>query len=255
MSDRFCPSCGTEVDADARFCPTCGATLTLAEDEVTRDDVPVLPDAPLWPEPSTDEPAQAEPGEPATDAGAPHADDAAPADGPAAADDVPPPPADVDEDAPADEPRPPSPTEEPRAAAPEPAHAAGDPWPRRGDAYELPISWPTTLAGWLIGGGCALGALALIPRLNEMVSLLLFLALLGVAATIFLVERLPAVPHLRLLTLVIVMIGVGVAFDRAAFTVRGLETLLLVAMLAAAGGVLLIELDRDRPFPPPDSSA
>jgi hypothetical protein len=86
-----------------------------------------------------------------------------------------------------------------------------------------------------------------------MISLFLFLALLGVAATVFLADRLPEIANLRLLVLVTVMIGLGVALDRAAFTVRGLETVLLIAMLAAAGGVLLVELDRDRPVPPPNA--
>jgi hypothetical protein len=119
----------------------------------------------------------------------------------------------------------------------------------------MPFTWPATLSGWLIGAGSLVGALFLIPRLTGggyLVSLLLFLALLGVAATVFLADRVPHIPHLRLITLSTTLIGLGVALSRAAFAIQGVDTLLLVAMLAAAGGAILIELDMDRPFPPPD---
>jgi hypothetical protein len=96
-----------------------------------------------------------------------------------------------------------------------------------------------------------LGAVALIASLNDAVSLLLMLALLGVAATVFLVDRLPAIPRLRLINLSVTMVGLGVALERAGFGARGADSVLLVAMIAAAGGALLIELDRDRPVSPP----
>ena len=119
---------------------------------------------------------------------------------------------------------------------------------------ELPFTWPATLGGWLIGGGALAGAIFLIPTLDVVLNVLLFLALLAVAATVFLAERVPDIPRLRLITLTIVLVSLGVALDRAAFVVRGVESLFLVAMLAAAGGVLLVELDRDRPVPPPTRS-
>jgi hypothetical protein len=122
---------------------------------------------------------------------------------------------------------------------------------------ELPITWPTTLSGWLIGAGSLLGAIFLIPRLGSagyVVSLLLFLALLGIAATIFLADHVPDIPRLRLIVLVTTMVSLGVGLARAAFGIAGVDTLFLVAMLAAAGGALLIELDRDRPMPPPRRS-
>jgi hypothetical protein len=87
--------------------------------------------------------------------------------------------------------------------------------------------------------------------LANAVSLLLFLALLGIAATVFLADRLPVVPRLRLITLGVVFVGLGVALERAGFSARGADSIFLVAMIAAAGGVLLLELDRDRPLPPP----
>jgi hypothetical protein len=215
MADRFCPSCGTEVDADARFCPTCGITL---EDEAQ----PELPAAPGWPEP-----------EPETQAI--HTPDTQPATSAA-----PPPP-----------PGPP-----PSAAAPalEPAQPIPPPPPPDRQGIDLPLSWPTMASGWLIGIGSLVGAVALIPSLSDLLSVLLLLALLGLAATVFLAEWVPAIPRLRLITLVVTTIGLGIALDRSAFMVRGIETLLLLAMLAAAAGALLIELDRDRPLPPPGSA-
>jgi hypothetical protein len=250
MADQFCPSCGTEVDADARFCPTCGTTLAAAagdepsrdqpRDEPTREEVPVLPEAPQWPPPADggDE-VQPEVRAYAADAEAPVDEDPGAADARMEAARE----AEVSEQA-APEAQPPPP---PVTAAPSPASAG----PSAG--ADLPFTWPATVGGWLIGGGAALAAIALIPGLSDMISLFLFLALLGVAATVFLADRLPEIANLRLLVLVTVMIGLGVALDRAAFTVRGLETVLLIAMLAAAGGVLLVELDRDRPVPPPNT--
>ena len=114
--------------------------------------------------------------------------------------------------------------------------------------------WPSTVAGWLIGAGSLLGAIFLIATLGNVVSLLLFVALLGVAATVFVADRLPVIPQLRLLVLVTTMIGLGVGLARAGFTVNGVDTLFLLAMMAAGGGALLIELDRDRPWPPPERS-
>jgi zinc ribbon protein len=191
VADRYCPSCGTEVDADARFCPSCGITL----EDGGQSEVPA---APSWPE------------------------QAAPTDRP-----------------------PPARAEGPAASESPPADHAG---------IDLPFTWPTTASGWLIGIGSVVGAIALLPNLGSLLNVLLFLALLVVAAWVFLAERMPNIPHRRLITLVVTAIGLGIALDRSAFAVRGLETLLLLAMLAAFGGALLIELDRDRPMPPPGPS-
>jgi hypothetical protein len=237
MTDSFCPSCGTEVDADARFCPTCGTTLAEPAG------MPVIPDAPAWPAPAeATEPAAVDE---QTEAGLTDDD---PAPDLAGSGSVPPSPA-SDEVPPAAGP--------PAEAAPEPAPApepvTNEPSPGSARGSDMPFTVPATIGGWMIGGGAGLGALALILRLNDMLSLFLFLALLGVAATIFLADRLPKIANQRLLVLVVVMVGLGVALDRAAFTVRGLETILLISMLTAAGGVLLVELDRDRPVPPPNA--
>lgn len=221
MADRYCPSCGTEVDADARFCPTCGITLD-------DDAQPELPAAPGWPQ-----------AQPAHDAGEP---------GPAETADL----NAVPEAAVPEAPEPPpaaAAAQPPRVEPAQPVPAA----PPAEAGIDLPFTWPTTLSGWLIGIGSAVGALALIPNFGNVVSLLLFLALIGVAAAIFLSDRVPDVPRLRLWILVIAMVGLGVALDRAGigFVQRGTDSVLLIAMLAAAGGALLIELDRDRPMPPP----
>jgi hypothetical protein len=230
MADRYCPSCGTEVDADARFCPTCGITL---EDDAQ----PELPPAPGWPPAESREEAAAA----ARDEG-PAETQAVPAPEPTA----PPPPA----------PAPPimgggsasvPPPRQPAQPAPPSATPAGQ-------GVELPFTWPTMASGWLIGIGSLVGAIALLPSLTNLLSVVLLLALLVLAVTVFLPDRIPTIPRLRLITLVVTTIGLGIALDRSAFTVRGIETLLLLAMLAAAGGALLIELDRDRPMPPPNSS-
>jgi hypothetical protein len=237
MADRFCPNCGTEVEADARFCPTCGTTLS-------QDGVDQIPAAPAWPPADEEVPAASPAGEGWEQ----------PIDEPTAA---------VSEPPPAMEPPPPPPLErepEPAAATPPPPPApaplpAGADGPER--SAEMPFSWPSLLSGWLIGGGAVVGALALIPRLagaGYLVSMLLFLALLGIAATIFLADHVPDIPRLRLIVLCTTLIGLGVGLARAAFAIQGIDTLFLVAMLAAAGGALLVELERDRPFPPPERS-
>jgi hypothetical protein len=240
MDDHFCPNCGTEVEADARFCPTCGTTLSAGIEDADAE----LPAAPAWP---AAEPGQESvPDEPPTmtnDAAAAAIHEPA----------VPPPPAYTP---PAYTP-PKAPVAPPQTSAPAPPARAAVPPARPAGSPELPFTWPTTLSGWLIGGGSLFGAIFLIPRLASagyIVSLLLFLALLGVAATVFLAERVPVIPRLRLVVLLTTTLGLGVALARAAFAIAGVDTLFLVAMLAAAGGAVLIELDRDRPMPPPPRS-
>jgi hypothetical protein len=111
------------------------------------------------------------------------------------------------------------------------------------------------LSGWLIGAGSGFAALTLLPRLWNVLNVLVFLALLWVTATVFLADRLPQFAQQRLAILVVVMIGLGAALDRAAFRVNGVESIFLIMMLVAAAGVLLLELGRDRPMPPPGGSA
>jgi hypothetical protein len=239
MPDRFCPSCGTEVEADSRFCPSCGTTLALEGEDEAAGAATQLPPAPAWPEPPADATAT-----PAADE--PTLTDAPP-------------------DEPAAEPEPAA-LEQPATSAPPPPSASAASSASAGSTPEgetvapvarsndFPITWPTTVAGWLIGAGSLLGAIFLIATLGNVVSLALFVALLGIAASVFVADRMPEIPRLRLLVLVTTMIGLGVGLARAGFTVAGVDTLFLLAMLAAGGGALLIELDRDRPWPPPERS-
>ena len=237
MPDRFCPSCGTEVEADARFCPSCGTTLALEGEDESANARQPLPPAPAWPaapEPAPDSPHPDEPT--LTDA---------PAEEPARAPDPAPSPR-VDTSA--------APPSAPAAPPPAPAAAAAQTVVPVTRSKDIPVTWPTTVAGWLIGVGSLLGAMFLIATLGNVVSLLMFVALLGIAATIFAADYLPDIPQLRLLVLVTTMIGLGVGLARAGFTVAGVDTLFLLAMLAAAGGALLIEVDRDRPWRPTERS-
>jgi zinc-ribbon domain len=240
MADHFCPSCGTEVESDARFCPSCGTTLALEDGPAAGADAP-LPPAPAWP--ADDVAAVPEP--PAADE--PTLTVAPPAQ-PAAEPAAEPEPADV---APPEASAPPPASPQPPAAAAAPVAKSA----ARNSRYsDVPITWPGTVAGWLIGAGSLLGAIFLISNLGNVVSLLLFVALLGVAASVFVADHMPEIPRLRVLVLVTTMIGLGVALARAGFTVAGVDTLFLLAMLAAGGGALLIEFDRDRPWPPPERS-
>lgn len=249
MADPFCPNCGTEVDEDARFCPTCGRTLALDESEeligepaqvLGRDDTAgepeatqqetaaePIPAAPAWPPPET--PDTPEPPEPRV----------------AAADEPQPEP----EGEPVVDPAAAAPPLEARAATPPPPPPAPGTPPTTG-APDMPFTWPTTLSGWLIGGGSAFAALSLLPRLGNPLDLVLFVALLAISASIFVADRIPRVERQRLIVLLVLVLGLGVALERAAFTFRGIHTIFLIAMILAAGGALLIELDRDRPVPP-----
>lgn len=256
MADRFCPNCGTEVESDARFCPSCGTTL---ESDVQAAEIPA---APPWPAATADEPTLTDAAIAAHSAEEPYQAemrlDAPP---------LPEPPAEPEQ--PVEPEAPAAPEPEPEAIQPvaavtgpiPPSEASAPPPPAQGEAprpsagADLPFTWPTTLSGWLIGAGSLVGAVFLVPRLTaagNSVSWLLLLALLGVAATVFLPDRIPDIPRLRLWILVTTTIGLGVGLARAAFTIQGVDTLFLVSMLAATGGALLIELEMDRPFPPPD---
>lgn len=250
MADRYCVNCGTEVDDDARFCPTCGQTLLAAEpDAVDRapDDEPTVA---VPREEPADEPAStfpAAPSWPPVESSAPEAQPEPEPQPTWSAARTPEPEAEPAE--PAEPPPPPPPRAEPEAAAP----AAPAPSASAGSRSmpDLPFTWPLTIGGWLVGAGSGLAALSLLPRLGNPLDLLLFIALLGITATVFLADRIPQIGHQRLIVLVVLVLGLGVALERAAFTVRGIHTVFLITMLAAAGGALLIELGRDRPVPPP----
>jgi zinc ribbon protein len=232
MMTRYCPNCGTEVDETAVFCPTCGQPIDQAMETE-------MPAAPAWPEP----PRAAEPPEsqsptpqPVEPDAARWSDEPAPTDVPAA---------------PRDEP--PARAEAPAATPPPAIPAPADPAAGQGPAANLPVTVPLTLSAWLIGGGAALGALgALIGLFDGFVSpveLVLLVALLGIAATVFFSSSLPEIPQLRLATLAIALVGFGVALDRLGFGGSGIaELLLFLGTAAAAIGAIMLELGRDQPM-------
>lgn len=242
---RFCASCGTEVDDGAAFCPTCGQPID-------QDAEVEMPPAPSWPEPETRvqpafEPAAPDPFE--AEAAEPPREErrwsAEPRPEPDAAEvtravEPPPPPA-------------PQPAGAPRASIPPPASSA----PAR-PAVDLPVTMPVTLSAWLIGGGAALGVLgallAMFDGLGIAIDLLLLVGLLAVAASVFLPDRIPHVPQLRLITLSVVLVAFGVALDRLGFGRAGAgELLLFLGTAAAAIGVIILETGRDQPLGGPGS--
>lgn len=112
---------------------------------------------------------------------------------------------------------------------------------------------PLTLSAWLIGGGAALAALGVIIGLFDgflnPVDLILLLALIGIAATVFFSANVPNIANLRLITLAIVLVGFGVGLDRIGFGGAGIgELLLFLGTAAAAIGAILLELGRDQPL-------
>ena len=216
---RFCANCGTEVEDIAVFCPTCGQPI----DQASETEIPA---APAWPDP------------PAVDTEF----DAAPGPGEEPRFEVP-----TREEVP-----PPAPD---ALAAPQP-----QPMPARSprQPVRVPVTMPVTLSAWLIGGGAVVAALGVIIGLFggflNPIDLLLLLMLIGIAATVFASANLPAIPHVRLVTLVTVLIGFGMALDRIGFGVAEVGELLLFVGTAAAGiGAIILELGRDQPLGGPQS--
>jgi hypothetical protein len=249
---RFCANCGTEVDDNAVFCPTCGQPI---DQDVEAE----MPAAPAWPEAER----------------APAAEPAEPAERDAVREPAPRRPDLLDDD---DESRAPAPFAEeptrlesrvpetdrpaeappPRSPAREGAPPVDGPGGRAGPAIDLPLTMPVTLSAWLIGGGAVLGGLgalvALFDGIGTIIDALLLAGLLAVAATVFAATHLPAVKHLRLATLAVVLVAFGVALDRLGFGVAGIgELLLFLGTAAAAIGALILELGRDQPLGRPQS--
>lgn len=255
---RFCANCGTEVDDTAVFCPTCGQPI---DQDVELE----MPPAPSWPEPAprtaqaVHEPFRADEDEVPPAAPPRHEDPEWAAQNEVEAD-VRPAVAPVAEPGTAEvtrvvEPPPPPPADrEPsRSAVPPPAHREP-----AGPAVDLPLTMPVTLSGWLIGGGAALAAIGaligLFDGLGTAIDLLLLIGLLGVAASVFLSERLPHVPQLRLITLSIVLVALGVALERLGFGRAGAGDLLLfLGAAAAAIGAILLETGHDQPLGGPSA--
>jgi hypothetical protein len=122
-----------------------------------------------------------------------------------------------------------------------------------GAVANVPLTLPVTLSGWLIGVGAAVGAIGALIGLFDgapsIIELLMLVTLLMIAGTVWFATLLPAIPHLRLATLVIAAIGFGAAFDRIGVGGGGIGVLLLfLGTAAAAIGAILLELGRDEPL-------
>ena len=254
---RFCPNCGTEVDETAVFCPTCGQPI---EQDVETQ----IPAAPAWPEPepaaraaeppeTRPDPAPAAPPPPPEAAEAP-AEEPAMREGFIPADAVAEPgePSRVEPtrvEARPDFPRPP---QEPRSDTPAAPADSSRP------VVDLPITTPVTLSAWLIGIGALVGAvgalIGLFDGIGAAIDLLALVALLAVAATVFLASSLPAIPHLRFITLAVVLVAFGIALDRLGVGRAGAGDLLLfLGSAAAVIGAVLLELGQDQPVGGPQS--
>jgi hypothetical protein len=235
---RFCPNCGTEVDETAVFCPTCGQPIDQAMETE-------IPPAPAWPDPPQQEPRAERAAEPfeSTEPARWTDDDVVPArvEHPTRVEDVPPP---SPGDGAAQRPMPPPPP------------AAAD--RRQSPQVNLPVTWPVTLSAWLIGVGAFVAAVGVVVGLFRgainPIDLLVILLLVAIAVTVFFSTNVPAIPHLRLATFVVVLIGVGIAIDRIGFGGAGIgELLLFLGTAAAAIGCILVELGRDQPLGGPRS--
>lgn len=284
---RYCANCGTEVDESAIFCPTCGQPIE-------QDTETEMPAAPAWPEPEPRAAAAPSPGPrseplpepepeplpvPEPPAAAPmsapaeesprwqgddSADVAAPSAGPAIAAsrsyrdeparDAPP----VERPAARTEAQPVSPAPPPSAPPPGASGTERPSGRASGPAASVPFTAPVTLSAWLIGVGAALGALGAIIGLFDStgaaIDLLAFVALLGVAITVFFTTALPAIPHLRFITLVVVLVTFGIGLDRLGAGGAGAGDLLLFLGAAAAMiGAVLLELGHDQPLGGPQT--
>src|SRR3990170_1408245 len=128
--------------------------------------------------------------------------------------------------------------------------------PTCGQPIDLPRTMPVTMSAWLIGIGSALAALGVLISLFEgflnPIELILLIALIGIAATVFASASIPAIPHLRLATLAVVLVGFGIALDRLGFGGAGIgELLLFLGTAAAATGAVILELGPDQPMGAP----
>ena len=264
MATRFCGICGTEVDEDAAFCPSCGNPLNLSEERASE-----IPPAPAWPEPEPEpeaepelEPAEvrsdaaAEP-EPVAERTAERADEptrqpeATGERGPMRQPEPIPGPGRyrAAEPEPTRPQTPPPPGAGPQAAAPPPAPAGG----RRPAAenIEMPFTLPVMLSGWLIGVGSLVAALSLLLDFRTFanpVTLIVFLLLLAVAATVFLSSNIPDFANRRLWVLVVVVVAFGIGLWRVGLGASFAGVVFFLASLAAAVGAILIELGQDRPM-------
>jgi hypothetical protein len=271
---KVCSHCGTEVEDEALFCPACGQPF--AEEQAAE-----LPNAPDWPEAplgsaapapmSESTPSRAERSKPQADSEGPASAEPAMAEPPES---LPPLPA------------PGVPYIAPPPPAPGAASAEVPPW-RRGVAARAPasrseeaaepgappaattqpasprapsgVATPATLAGWLLGMGSVVGALALfLPwvqgvgytelwGLATTPNLLLLILLVAVAVSVFLPGVIPAFAQRSLAIMAVTLIGVGIGLDAVARPASATGALIfLLGLIAAAVGTLLPDLGLDR---------
>lgn len=267
MTIRFCGACGTEIDETAAFCPSCGRALgddpsaprgSGAWEESEEGDKEQLTAA--WTPPAS--------GDPDAAVSEPAADDAEPAEHGSPR---------VARGHQRDEVSSGHPRTEQRGKAAghggeRRASSGGDqPAAERRSrpslpSVQLPVTWPVTLAAWLIGIGALIGVLALfLPwtiapatgwfdrwGLTSPVNLLLLLALIAIAASVFFSSHVPDFAYRRLGIMVVVLIGLGVGLDRLGIGSAGFGAVLFfLGMLAASIGALLLETGADRPLSGP----
>ncbi len=117
----------------------------------------------------------------------------------------------------------------------------------------IPVTWPATLSGWLIGLGSAVAALGLLiaffQGLRNSVDLLLLLAFVVLAVTVFFSSTVPSIPRAALVAMAVAFIGFGVALDRMGLGGAGFpELLVFMGTGAAAIGSVIVELGHDQPI-------
>lgn len=130
-------------------------------------------------------------------------------------------------------------------------------------AVGAPITWPKTSIGWMIGAGSAVGAMSFVLPwtsgygyfatwgLARPLNIVLMLALVGVAATVFLPDRIPDVAVKRLGVLIVTLVGLGVGFDQlGGLSVVG-SLLFFLGTLSAASGSVMLELPATAAKPAP----
>lgn len=122
-----------------------------------------------------------------------------------------------------------------------------------GPQIEIPVSWPVTLSGWLIGVGSALAALGLLigffgPPSNPIDAILL-LAFMAVVAVVFFATVVPEIPHLPVAISALAFMGFGVGVDRIGFGAAGWgELLLFLGAGAASIGAIVAATGQDQPL-------
>lgn len=151
----------------------------------------------------------------------------------------------------------------PRAdTAPRRSVRGGGPAPDRPGASSrmpsIPVTWPGTLSGWLIGAGAVVAALGLLigffQGLRSSVDVLLLLAFVVVAVTVFFSATVPSMPRAALVTMAVAFIGFGVALDRMSLGGAGFpELLVFMGTGAAAIGSVIVELGHDQPIGRPQA--